>query len=565
MSSREERGSEGQGARRQPGLRLGLAGLGLATLVMGGLLGVTTIYNLCKIEVDTGQQAVLIRKAGLDLEPGMELAPPPKDGRIYYKGVQSGGPNNGVLTEGRYFYNPYVWSWEIGKQFEVPNGKIGIRVSLSGDELPADSVLAQEGQKGILQRVLKPGRYPYNPYAETIELHEPVTVPSGYRGVVTRLSGRPPANPNGFLVEEGERGVQRETLPPGTYYLNPYETRVSLVDGRSKRFNLAQEGEMDFLSSDGFPITVDGVIEFRIELEKMADVFVKYNEDANGDEIDEEIIAKIITPESRSLCRIGGSKLAGGQFISGEEREKFQRDLVTKLTENCRKQGVEILAVAITSIQPPEDIARPVRAREVAKQQLAQFKQERIQQIAEASLKVQEMKAEQKKQGVEAEQSVVEKTTKSEQEQQVAVTLAEQKLKVAETSLEAAKDKALAIIAKAEAEAEVVRFNNAAEVAGLAARVSAFGGDGSALARNILVGKIAPAFQSIMSSSEGPFMDLFAQLTREMPSRPVSPSVAERGPVRSPEGVLRSDNAPGRVSTLERLPLNPFASPEAHR
>ena len=96
---------------------------------------------------------------------------------------------------------------------------------------------------------------------------------------------------------------------------------------------------MNFLSADGFPITLDGVVEFRVLPEKVAEMFVKYNEDANGDAIDEEIIAKIITPESRSLCRIGGSKLSGGQFISGEDREKFQTDLVKSLTENCKKQG----------------------------------------------------------------------------------------------------------------------------------------------------------------------------------------------------------------------------------
>ncbi len=296
----------------------------------------------------------MIRREGLELEPDMELAPPPKDGRSYYKGVQAGGPNNGVLTEGRYFYNPYFWSWEISPQFVVPGDKIGIRIALSGDDLPPVQILAEPGQKGILREVLKPGRYPYNPYAESIELHDPVTIPAGFRGVVTLLAGPMPKDPNVFLVEEGERGVQSKTLEPGTYYLNPYETRVSQVDCRSRRFNLGQEGEMNFLSADGFPITLDGVVEFRILPDKVAEMFVKYNEDANGDAIDEEIIAKIITPESRSLCRIGGSKLSGGQFISGEDREKFQTDLVKSLTQNCQKQGIEILAVAITSIQPPE-------------------------------------------------------------------------------------------------------------------------------------------------------------------------------------------------------------------
>src|SRR5262249_48040496 len=183
-------------------------------------------------------------------------------------------------------------------------------------------------------------------------------------------------------------------------------------------------------------------------------------------------------------------------------------------TENCKKQGVEILAVAITSIQPPEEIAAPVRAREVAKQELAQFQQEKLQQLSEAQLKVEVIRAEQKKRLVEAEQAVVEKTTRAEQDQQVAKTLAEQKLKVAQTTLEADRDKPSAIAAKARAEADVIRLNNTAEVAGLASRVAAFDGDGSALARNILLGKLAPSFRTILSNSEGPFMDLFGQFTR---------------------------------------------------
>jgi regulator of protease activity HflC (stomatin/prohibitin superfamily) len=560
----------GRGRGRGPGLVLGLSGLGLAVMGLVALAVVATAYSVCKIEVDTGQEAVLVRREGLDLAPDMDLAPLPKDGK-HYKGIQTGGPNNGVLTEGRYFYNPYYWSWELTKQFEVPEGKIGIRVALSGKELPAGQVLAEPGQKGILRGVLKPARYPYNPYAEAIELHEPVTVPAGYRGVVTLLAGSTPKKPNEFLVEPGERGVQQATLDPGTYFLNPYETRVSLVDCRSKRFNLAQEGAMDFLSSDGFPITLDGVIEFRVEPNKVADVFVKYNEDANGDEIDEEIIAKIITPESRSLCRIGGSKLTGGQFINGEDREKFQRDLVKQLTENCKKQGIEILAVAITTIQPPQDIATPVRAREVAKQKLAQYKQEKLQQDSEAKLKVQEVMAEQKKKLVEAEQEVVTKTTKSEQEQAVAKTLAEQKLKVAKTNLEASKDKASAITAKAQASADVIRFNNKAEVAGLAARVSAFGGDGSALARNILIGKVAPAYRSILSNTEGPLMDLFRDFTREGPAirsrSPLASGGVPGSPTPSPTPIPpptpTSPPAAGRGRETPRpldgeLPKNPF-------
>ena len=110
------------------------------------------LYNACKIDVGTGQQAVLIRREGLELEPDMELAPPPKDGKSYYKGVQSGGPNNGVLTEGRYFYNPYYWSWEISPQFVVPGDKIGIRIALSGDDMPPGRSSPSRARRGSSAR-----------------------------------------------------------------------------------------------------------------------------------------------------------------------------------------------------------------------------------------------------------------------------------------------------------------------------------------------------------------------------------------------------------------------------
>ena len=342
-----------------------------------------------------------------------------------------------------------------------------------------------------------------------------MTIPAGFRGVVTRLAGPMPKDPNVFLVEEGERGVQSKTLEPGTYYLNPYETRVSQVDCRSRRFNLGQDGEMNFLSADGFPITLDGVVEFRILPDKVAEMFVKYNESANGDAIDEEIIAKIITPESRSLCRDRRLQALGRPVHQRRgPREVSDRPGQEPDRRTARSRGSRSWPWRSPRSSLPSDITQPVQQREVAKQKLAQFRREKLQQLSEAKLKVEVVLAEQKKRVVEAEQEVVEKTTKAEQEQQVAVTLAEQKLKVAQTQLEAAKDKASAILAKAEAEAEVIKFDNAAEAAGLAAQVAAFDGDGAAMARNMLLGKIAPSFRTILGNSEGPLMDLFSEFTR---------------------------------------------------
>ena len=84
------------------------------------------------------------------------------------------------MTEGRYFYNPYYWSWEISPQFVVPGDKIGIRIALERRGHAARAGHRRPGQKGILHKVLKPGRYPYNTYAEWIAVHDPVTIPRAF-------------------------------------------------------------------------------------------------------------------------------------------------------------------------------------------------------------------------------------------------------------------------------------------------------------------------------------------------------------------------------------------------
>ena len=127
---------------------------------------------------------------------------------------------------------------------------------------------------------------------------------------------------------------------------------------------------------------------------------------------------------------------------------------------------------------------------------------------------------------VEAEQAVVEQVTKAEQEQSVAKTLAEQKLAVSQTNLEAVKSKASAVVSEAQAAADVMRAKNNAELAGLAARVKAFGGDGSAVAQNIMLTKLAPAFRSIMASTESPLMELFSSFSTFGKTRAVQPPIA---------------------------------------
>ena len=192
------------------------------------VFGPIYLWNQCRIDVPSKYMAVLIKKTGKDLPNGVELAPSPE-----YKGVQAE-----VLREGRYFkpavYNPFFYDWVVVPQIEIPEGKLGVRVRLHGDNLePGELIAFDENQKGIVADVLVPGRYAinawvvdsdqrrYDSYAEHIELHDPVTIPAGFKGVVTNLSGPMPDDPNVLLVPEGRRGVQETALEPGDLLRQP--------------------------------------------------------------------------------------------------------------------------------------------------------------------------------------------------------------------------------------------------------------------------------------------------------------------------------------------------------
>ncbi len=501
----------------------------IASVIMFGIAGLLGLaawaYLFCRIDVPSGHIAVLTMKTGDDITNDLEVVPTEQFGQ--FKGLQEK-----VLTEGRYFYNPWTWEWEVVPQVEVPENRLGVRIRLYGNELGYGNIIAAvETEKGIQTDVLRPGRYAINAivyeagskpnlnrnnYAELIELHEPVVIPAGFKGVVTKLNAPMPENPNVLVVPEGKRGVQEKTLDPGVYYINPYVERINLVDCRSQRFNLDTGGEMGFPSRDGFFVTLDGRIEFRVMPERAAEVFVTYNDSSNDNgrdaRVEEEIIQKVILPNARSFCRLKGSDHSGREFILGEKRLEFQQSFQDTLESTCRSQGIEIVQALITRISPPQQIALPVRQRQIAVQQAEQYLKEIEQQNSEKELRIEKEMVTQKQALVEVEREVVKLTTEARREQEVAVIAANQRKTVAESELAAAKDEAEAIRSLGKAEADVISFGNEAEAAGWKQAVSAYQGDGNSYARWVLLRKLAPSFKQMMvNTADSPLMHIFEE------------------------------------------------------
>ena len=144
------------------------------------------VWFFCRIEPRQGQIAVLIRKTGENLPAGQVIAL--QEGQ---KGIQLA-----VLPEGRYFRNPYTWSWNIQRILDVPAGKLGVMTRLYGGELPPGKIIAEEDQRGIVQEILRPGKYRINPFAYHIALFDAINIQPGHVGVSAQqgsveLLGRP--------------------------------------------------------------------------------------------------------------------------------------------------------------------------------------------------------------------------------------------------------------------------------------------------------------------------------------------------------------------------------------
>lgn len=511
-------------AEPRPALRLP-ALWPLYAVVAVGLLVFCYWWFVQRVEVPAGKVLVLIRKVGEPLPPEAEgqvvlypalvkkLGEPPDSTR--YKGILYE-----VKPEGRYFYDPFFWERRIVDMVYIGPDEVGVLIRRFGKPLPEGKVVATEpDERGPLAEVLPKGRHNVNPFAYEVKRVKRVRIPEGSVGVQTLYAGREPANPNRYVVEQGERGVQPDVLPPGLYDVNPYVRRIDIIDVRSHTIDFRGNDAIRFPSKDSFEILIEGTVEYAIRPDRAPYVLA-----AVGGH--NEIRSKLIMPFMRSFARIEGSKLEAREFISGQTRRAFQQQVFAGLREQCERQGIEIRSTLIRRIEPPAAIAKPISDRQLAEQRIRQYENEIRLAEAQAKLVEQEELQKQNRAIGEARRQVVSMITEAQQRKAVALLEANKRLEVARLQLEAAREQAAAIVARAEAEAEVILLNYEAQARPLREAVAAFGG-GTNYARYIFYQKLAPAVRSVLASTDGPLSEVLRALTVPGPGPDIAPTEAK--------------------------------------
>lgn len=281
----------------------------------------------------------------------------------------------------------------------LPPGQI-IAPAVSGD--PGDenyhnnyqdieAFLRAGGRRGRQYAPLTDGTYFINRWFASIELHSKTVVPIGQVGVVVSYYGKEGHDlsgesfRHGERVAEGERGVQVKTLGPGKYAFNTYAGHVYLVPttnfvlhwitGRteSHRFDESLKS-IDLVTADAYEPVLPLSVVVHIDYQKAASVVQRF-----GD------VKKLITQTLDPLLSAYFRDIAHKKTMLAllHERDTIQAEARQELRHKFADFDIELVDVLIGKPDTAqggeiETLLDQLRQRQLAREQVQTFDQQRI-------------------------------------------------------------------------------------------------------------------------------------------------------------------------------------------
>jgi regulator of protease activity HflC (stomatin/prohibitin superfamily) len=485
--------------------RIGLlikAGIALVILCVAVTEG--TKWGAMRVYVPPDKAMVVIHKFGQSLPPDAVVVP--KDDNRY-KGVEEE-----VRGPGRYFLdpveydtelvdlmkipagNPENWEWDSNGQLKDPDDApmVGLVTMKQGKDAPQGQQVVPVGFKGIQQEVLTPGTYKINPYLEEVTLVPAVVVPPGSVGVVTRLIGtggesaaivpaastEPGVDTSRIVTDKTKRGILRDVLQPGIYYLNPKIIKTTIMPVGYDEISLdhSTDTAVHFYSQDGYEVQADFTVVWGRSPADAPDIVATIGDISR-------IEQNLIEPAMKAACQNEGSKYSAVELIRGLTRSQFQDDLSDALSRQVTPRHVLILLALVRDISIKDTSGNDATSGLLATIQRANIEVERQltneQKTATASKEAELQQAlklvDVARETVAAESNVKVATTLAEGRKSAAEIDADRDLQTATIQLNVAQLDAQRVSILGQANADVQRMKNEADAKGAKMMVDAFG------------------------------------------------------------------------------------------
>lgn len=422
------------------------------------------------VSIPVGKVGVVTSKVGKELPPGEILA----------SDTDSKGVWKDVLGPGTYRLNPEGCEITQLDAINIPIGYVGIVTSQTGQPVKPGE-FAGPGQQGVMKDVLQPGLYYINPRANQVDVLEigmnQVSI-NGRSGSVV-LTKSQISNASDALNELQANTIQKQQQKRADYIgqnsnlLAQNEVAAALGKGKdilrktldrkespsawaSRSGGKAEAAALDaisiqseeakpsvmapesvafginrfveFPSRDGFQVLLDMTVEFELLPENISRIYMLYGDLP-------AVVEKIILPQVLSISRIRGSSYKARDFIDGEGRQLFQKELTAELTRVMREKHIVIHNAIIRHVEVPNEILTPIQESSAAKEQDLTNKARQDTARKQAELNTETAMIEQLKKQVEQETEKLVATTVAQTKNEVATIRAGTALEVAATNL----------------------------------------------------------------------------------------------------------------------------------
>ena len=464
--------------------------------------------------IPAGSVGVVTSKTGKELAAGEILAPDEDSKGVWRR----------VLGPGTYRLNPEGYDIAVMSAINIPIGYAGVVTSLTGKPAPKGQ-FAGPGEKGVREKILQPGLYYVNPRAYQVDVVEvgmnQVSI-VGKSGTVvltkaqsTSANGLAELQQNTLSAQNAKRAdymnrnadlgivaqsdaarlsqsqaasnMKRQSPPPSAAV-----PAVPVSD--SVAFGMNQF--VQFPSSDGFAIMLDMTVEFELMPESISRIYMLYGDLP-------AVVSKIILPQILSVSRMKGSGYKAREFIDGEGRQKFQKEMTDELVKILGEKSILVRNAIVRHVEVPLDILQPIQETSIAKEQDLTNKTQQETAKKQAKLNTELAMVDQRTRETEQETEKLTATIAAEMRKDVAGIAADAQLRVAEINLNTAKLRAEIVRVAGEAEAQAKFLVENERALGVKRRSEVFTAP-STLADLQFVESLGPDFSiRVLHSGEG--------------------------------------------------------------
>jgi hypothetical protein len=262
---------------------------------------------------------------------------------------------------------------------------LGSKNELHNNYQDFQQFLDHGGRIGLQHDPLLYGAYTLNPFLVKVEKVPMLIIEQGQVAVIKSYVGLPSADTSGeefkfgSLVRPGHRGIWQEPLRTGKYALNPYCYKAEIVPTAILTLNWADrvsaahqlDSKLEQIvakSSEGFVFKIDLQVQIHIPDTRAPRVISTVGSIRNlVDEVLQAAVGNHFRDTLQSMPAI--------RFI--ETRQDVQRSAYDRIREQLMEYFVETRGVYIQDVILPQDLVKVLTEREIAKQEIATFEQQK--------------------------------------------------------------------------------------------------------------------------------------------------------------------------------------------